>query len=104
MDVHIDYAGRVEKLCKAMESRGVDLTACEVLVASLKAGSTIGDVFKKVSDELSRSDYRRYTLPGFGHGLGVVGHEWHPPSSTATRSVTWCCRKTWWRSPPWSST
>jgi len=55
------------------------LAACETLVASLKAGSTIGDVFKKVSDELSRSNYRRYTLPGFGHGLGVVGHEWHPP-------------------------
>jgi Xaa-Pro dipeptidase len=55
------------------------LVACETLVASLKAGSTIGDVFKKVSDELSRSDYRRYTLPGFGHGLGVVGHEWYPP-------------------------
>ncbi len=55
------------------------LAACETLVASLKAGSTIGDVFKKVSDELSRSDYRRYTLPGFGHGLGVVGHEWYPP-------------------------
>jgi Xaa-Pro aminopeptidase len=55
------------------------LAACETLVASLKAGSTIGDVFKKVSDELSNSDYRRYTLPGFGHGLGVVGHEWHPP-------------------------
>jgi hypothetical protein len=55
------------------------LAACETLVASLKAGSTIGDVFKKVSDELERSDYRRYTLPGFGHGLGVVGHEWHPP-------------------------
>jgi len=25
MDIHIDYAGRVEKLCKAMESRGVNL-------------------------------------------------------------------------------
>ena len=25
MDIHIDYAGRVEKLCKAMESRGLDL-------------------------------------------------------------------------------
>jgi Xaa-Pro aminopeptidase len=55
------------------------LAACETLVSSLKAGSTIGDVFKRVSDELSRLDYRRYTLPGFGHGLGVVGHEWHPP-------------------------
>ena len=55
------------------------VNACETLIASLKAGSTIGEVFKRVSDELSRSDYRRYTLPGFGHGLGVVGHEWHPP-------------------------
>jgi Xaa-Pro aminopeptidase len=55
------------------------LAACDTLIASLKAGSTIGDVFKKVSDEVSRSDYRRYTLPGFGHGLGVVGHEWYPP-------------------------
>jgi Xaa-Pro aminopeptidase len=54
------------------------LSACKTLIASLKAGSTIGDVFKQTSDELDRSGYRQYTLPGYGHGLGVVGHEWHP--------------------------
>jgi Xaa-Pro aminopeptidase len=54
------------------------LSACKTLIASLKAGSTVGDVFKQTSDELERSGYRQYTLPGFGHGLGVVGHEWYP--------------------------
>jgi len=53
-------------------------SACETLLSALRAGATVGDVFKKVSDELDRSGYRQYTLPGFGHGLGVVGHEWYP--------------------------
>lgn len=54
------------------------LAACEVLIENLKAGQTIGGVCQAVFAELDRSGYRDYALPGFGHGLGVVGHEWHP--------------------------
>ena len=54
------------------------LKACETLIASLKEGSTIGEVFKAVMGEITATGYAQYTLPGFGHGLGVVGHEWYP--------------------------
>ncbi|MEW6441397.1 MAG: Xaa-Pro peptidase family protein [bacterium] len=52
--------------------------AAEKLVASLKAGSTVGQVWKAVQEEVSASGYRPYTLPAFGHGIGVIGHEWYP--------------------------
>jgi Xaa-Pro aminopeptidase len=54
------------------------LKACETLIASLKEGATIGEVFQAVMDEITASGYAQHTLPGFGHGLGVVGHEWYP--------------------------
>jgi Xaa-Pro aminopeptidase len=54
------------------------LKAAEVLISSLKAGSRIGEVWQKVFDSVSRSGYEKYTLPAFGHGIGVIGHEWYP--------------------------
>jgi len=54
------------------------LRAAEKLVGALKAGSTIGEVWKTVHAEVSSSGYAEHTLPGFGHGIGVVGHEWYP--------------------------
>lgn len=54
------------------------LAACETLIENLKTGQTIGGVCAAVFAELERSGYREFALPGFGHGLGVVGHEWHP--------------------------
>lgn len=52
--------------------------AAEKIVTSLKAGSTIMEVWQAVYDELERSGYLQYTVPFFGHGLGVLGHEWYP--------------------------
>ena len=54
------------------------LAAAEVLVKNLKAGNTVGQVWQAVNDSVTASGYVAYTLPGFGHGLGVIGHEWFP--------------------------
>ncbi len=54
------------------------LKASEILISSLKAGSTIGEVVNAVRESVTSSGYAGYTLPGYGHGLGVVGHEWYP--------------------------
>ncbi|MBC7253862.1 MAG: aminopeptidase P family protein [Actinobacteria bacterium] len=54
------------------------LRTAELLISSLKAGSTVGQVWQKVYDELSSLGYAQYTLPAFGHGIGVIGHEWYP--------------------------
>jgi len=55
------------------------LRAAETLVARLKAGSTVGEVWQAVHDNLTKSGYIQYAVPFFGHGLGVLGYEWYPP-------------------------
>lgn len=55
------------------------LSAAETLVSSLRAGNTVGDVYREVTEDLTRTGYLQYALPFFGHGLGVHGHEWYPP-------------------------
>ncbi|MGQ9535682.1 MAG: M24 family metallopeptidase [Actinomycetota bacterium] len=54
------------------------LRTAELLVSSLKAGSTVGQVWEAVFEEVSSLGYAEYTLPAFGHGIGVIGHEWYP--------------------------
>lgn len=54
------------------------LKAAEILVASLKSGNTVGQVWEVVNQSVTDSGYVDFTLPGFGHGLGVIGHEWFP--------------------------
>ncbi len=54
------------------------LRAADKLVTSMKAGATIGQVWNVVNDELTSSGYAQYTLPAFGHGIGLIGHEWYP--------------------------
>jgi Xaa-Pro aminopeptidase len=54
------------------------LRTSETLITSLKSGSRIGDVWKKVNDAVTSAGYVDYTLPAFGHGIGVLGHEWYP--------------------------
>jgi len=56
----------------------VYLKTSETLISSLKAGSTIGSVWNTVNDQVTKLGYVGHTLPGFGHGLGVIGHEWYP--------------------------
>ena len=54
------------------------LRICERLISLLKTGNKIGYVAQKVTELTTELGYAPYTLPGFGHGLGVIGHEWHP--------------------------
>jgi len=54
------------------------LRTSELIISSLKAGSTVGQVWQTVYDEVTRLGYADYTLPAFGHGIGVIGHEWYP--------------------------
>ncbi len=56
----------------------VYLAAAETLIAGLKTGNTIGKVWKSVMDVVEKAGYAQFTLPAFGHGLGVIGHEWYP--------------------------
>jgi len=50
----------------------------ETLVGALKAGNTVGRVFHTVYEKLGELGYASYTIPSFGHGLGIMGHEWYP--------------------------
>jgi Xaa-Pro aminopeptidase len=54
------------------------LRAADKLITSMKAGATIGQVWNAVNDELTSSGYAQHTLPAFGHGIGIIGHEWYP--------------------------
>ena len=54
------------------------LATAETIVRNFKAGNKVGDVCKTVMDKLTELGYAQYTIPSFGHGLGVFGHEWYP--------------------------
>lgn len=54
------------------------LATAETIVRNFKAGNKVGDVHKAVMDKLTELGYAQYTIPSFGHGLGVFGHEWYP--------------------------
>lgn len=54
------------------------LKTAELLIASLKAGATVGQVWETVYGEVTKLGYAEHTLPAFGHGIGVIGHEWYP--------------------------
>jgi len=55
------------------------LRAAETLVTHLKTGNTVGQVWQAVNDSLTSDGYVQFAVPFFGHGLGVLGHEWYPP-------------------------
>jgi Xaa-Pro aminopeptidase len=59
------------------------LSAAQTLVSGMKAGNTVGDLWHAVNDNLTQSGYAQYTVPFFGHGLGVLGYEWYPPIGNA---------------------
>jgi len=54
------------------------LKTAETIVRNFKAGNTVGDISKNVMDTVTELGYAQYTIPSFGHGLGVFGHEWYP--------------------------
>ncbi len=54
------------------------LQTAETIVTNFKAGTRVGDVHKAVMEKVTALGYAPYTIPSFGHGLGVFGHEWYP--------------------------
>lgn len=54
------------------------LATAETIVRNFKAGNKVGDVHKAVMEQATKLGYAQYTIPSFGHGLGVFGHEWYP--------------------------
>ncbi|MBI4832463.1 MAG: aminopeptidase P family protein [Candidatus Lindowbacteria bacterium] len=61
-----------EKLAKAYED------AANLLLKKLVKGARIGDIWQEMMDHLSSVGYVQDTLAAFGHGIGIVGHEWYP--------------------------
>jgi Xaa-Pro aminopeptidase len=54
------------------------VAACNLLLESLKPGTTYGQVAAKVDSFLDDIGYRQFALPGYGHGIGILGNEWYP--------------------------
>jgi Xaa-Pro aminopeptidase len=54
------------------------VAACNLLLESLKPGTTYGRVAAKVDSFLDDIGYRQFALPGYGHGIGILGNEWYP--------------------------
>lgn len=50
----------------------------ETIVSSFRAGNTVGKVHKDITAKIDSLGYSGFVIPSFGHGLGVMGHEWYP--------------------------
>ncbi|HHO77165.1 MAG TPA: aminopeptidase P family protein [Deltaproteobacteria bacterium] len=48
------------------------------IISSFKAGNTVGQAHKTISAKIDALGYTGFVIPSFGHGLGVLGHEWYP--------------------------
>ncbi len=60
------------------ELSDVFVAACKLLLESLKPGVTYGEVADKMDAFMDRTGYRQYALPGYGHGIGILGNEYYP--------------------------
>lgn len=54
------------------------LQTAETIVRNFKAGTKVGDVHKAALEKATSLGYGQYVIPSFGHGLGIMGHEWYP--------------------------
>jgi Xaa-Pro aminopeptidase len=54
------------------------VAACNMLVQTMRPGTTYGAVATKMDAFLDDIGYRQYALPGYGHGIGIIGNEWFP--------------------------
>ncbi|UCD57489.1 MAG: aminopeptidase P family protein [Candidatus Hydrogenedentota bacterium] len=52
--------------------------AADLLLKKIVRGARIGDIWQEMMDHLSSAGYVQYALAAFGHGIGIVGHEWYP--------------------------
>jgi Xaa-Pro aminopeptidase len=60
------------------------VATCNRLLESMKPGSTLGEVARSVDTFLDEIGYRQYALPGYGHGIGILGNEWYPAITDST--------------------
>ena len=60
------------------ELSDVFVATCNVLLENLKPGATYGEVAARMDAYLDDIGYRQYALPGYGHGIGILGNEWYP--------------------------
>jgi Xaa-Pro dipeptidase len=51
----------------------------DTILASFKAGNTVGQAHRAITHRIDALGYAGCAIPSFGHGLGVMGHEWYPP-------------------------
>lgn len=61
-----------EDLAAAYES------TVRLLLTKITRGARIGDIWQEMMEHLSSIGYVQYALAAFGHGIGIVGHEWYP--------------------------
>jgi Xaa-Pro dipeptidase len=54
------------------------VASCNLLLESMKPGVTYGEVAEKMDAFMDRTGYRQYALPGYGHGIGILGNEYYP--------------------------
>jgi Xaa-Pro aminopeptidase len=52
--------------------------AAEFLISRLVPGARIPDIWQAMMEHLSSAGYVQDALAAFGHGIGIVGHEWYP--------------------------
>ncbi len=57
---------------------------CNHLLENLKPGVTLGEVAQKVDAMIDEGGWRQYALPGYGHGIGILGNEWYPAIAQST--------------------
>ncbi len=51
----------------------------QTIVDNLKSGNTVGQVHTAVMEKVQSLQFPGTVIPSFGHGLGIMGHEWYPP-------------------------
>ncbi|MHA1209771.1 MAG: M24 family metallopeptidase [Candidatus Freyarchaeota archaeon] len=49
------------------------------MLDTIQPGMKIGELANQVAEKLFNTEYLPHVPPVFGHGLGIVGHEWYPP-------------------------
>jgi hypothetical protein len=52
--------------------------AAEFLISKLVPGARIPDIWQEMMEHLASVGYVQDALAAFGHGIGIVGHEWYP--------------------------
>lgn len=51
----------------------------QTIVDNFKSGNTVGQVHTAVMEKVQSLQFPGTVIPSFGHGLGMMGHEWYPP-------------------------